>query len=308
MRGMNSSSTPQLSRSGLNQSASQLSSTPSSGSLHTPPSPSRYAAGMFLWFYIMCGSSRDGRVLLLYTEASCPWAAAASWTTTSRWAGRRGKRAGWEERGAAAEEGGAAAWAAPAGRLRASSACPSSSRRGSRSPSTGNARRPSPEEPKGGQKCWFLSFWAAVRLQWRVSWFHWCRHRTDVEPVLLMFHGVQPAVGFLFHVRSWRSHLIRWSALISDQCDVTRGCVLGSGKTVLSSNWISFLPRGRPQVKHFLLLSLTVWLLVVSVWKRPSWCWAAFIGGASFVKVSCCHGKQRSLRCRRWVASEHFHV
>uniref|UniRef100_A0A8C7Z9Q1 CCR4-NOT transcription complex subunit 2 n=1 Tax=Oryzias sinensis TaxID=183150 RepID=A0A8C7Z9Q1_9TELE len=41
MRGMNSSSTPQLSRSGLNQSASQLSSTPSSGSLHTPPSPSR---------------------------------------------------------------------------------------------------------------------------------------------------------------------------------------------------------------------------------------------------------------------------
>ncbi|KAF6714479.1 CCR4-NOT transcription complex subunit 2 [Oryzias melastigma] len=41
MRGMNSSSTPQLSRSGLNQSAGQLSSTPSSGSLHTPPSPSR---------------------------------------------------------------------------------------------------------------------------------------------------------------------------------------------------------------------------------------------------------------------------
>ncbi|GLD48175.1 CCR4-NOT transcription complex subunit 2-like protein [Lates japonicus] len=44
MRGMNSSAAPQLSRSGLNQSASQLSShasTPNSGTMHTPPSPSR---------------------------------------------------------------------------------------------------------------------------------------------------------------------------------------------------------------------------------------------------------------------------
>ncbi|XP_017294916.1 CCR4-NOT transcription complex subunit 2 [Kryptolebias marmoratus] len=44
MRGMNSSAAPQLSRSGLNQSAAQLSghaSTPNSGSLHTPSSPSR---------------------------------------------------------------------------------------------------------------------------------------------------------------------------------------------------------------------------------------------------------------------------
>ncbi|KAM4570295.1 CCR4-NOT transcription complex subunit 2-like isoform 2-T2 [Odontesthes bonariensis] len=44
MRTMNSSAAPQLSRSGLNQSASQLSShasTPNSGTMHTPPSPSR---------------------------------------------------------------------------------------------------------------------------------------------------------------------------------------------------------------------------------------------------------------------------
>uniref|UniRef100_A0A3Q3J4K5 CCR4-NOT transcription complex subunit 2 n=1 Tax=Monopterus albus TaxID=43700 RepID=A0A3Q3J4K5_MONAL len=44
MRGMNSSSAPPLSRSGLNQSASQLSShttTPNTGTMHTPPSPSR---------------------------------------------------------------------------------------------------------------------------------------------------------------------------------------------------------------------------------------------------------------------------
>ncbi|XP_072233300.1 CCR4-NOT transcription complex subunit 2-like isoform X1 [Leuresthes tenuis] len=44
MRAMNSSAAPQLSRSGLNQSASQLSShasTPNSGTMHTPPSPSR---------------------------------------------------------------------------------------------------------------------------------------------------------------------------------------------------------------------------------------------------------------------------
>uniref|UniRef100_A0A673A2L6 CCR4-NOT transcription complex subunit 2 n=1 Tax=Sphaeramia orbicularis TaxID=375764 RepID=A0A673A2L6_9TELE len=44
MRGMNSGAAPQLSRSGLNQSASQLSShasTPNTGTMHTPPSPSR---------------------------------------------------------------------------------------------------------------------------------------------------------------------------------------------------------------------------------------------------------------------------
>uniref|UniRef100_A0A8C6WRP1 CCR4-NOT transcription complex subunit 2 n=1 Tax=Neogobius melanostomus TaxID=47308 RepID=A0A8C6WRP1_9GOBI len=44
IRGMNTGATPQLSRSGLNQSASQLSShasTPNSGTMHTPPSPSR---------------------------------------------------------------------------------------------------------------------------------------------------------------------------------------------------------------------------------------------------------------------------
>ncbi|XP_034529404.1 CCR4-NOT transcription complex subunit 2-like isoform X3 [Notolabrus celidotus] len=44
MRGMNSSAAPQLSRSGLNQSGSQLpshASTPNTGTMHTPPSPSR---------------------------------------------------------------------------------------------------------------------------------------------------------------------------------------------------------------------------------------------------------------------------
>uniref|UniRef100_A0A8D3CSD5 CCR4-NOT transcription complex subunit 2 n=1 Tax=Scophthalmus maximus TaxID=52904 RepID=A0A8D3CSD5_SCOMX len=44
MRGLNSSAAPPLSRSGLNPSASQLSShvsTPSTGTMHTPPSPSR---------------------------------------------------------------------------------------------------------------------------------------------------------------------------------------------------------------------------------------------------------------------------
>ncbi|KAG8005444.1 CCR4-NOT transcription complex subunit 2 [Nibea albiflora] len=44
MRGMNSSAAPQLSRSGLNQSASQLpshASTANTGTMHTPPSPSR---------------------------------------------------------------------------------------------------------------------------------------------------------------------------------------------------------------------------------------------------------------------------
>uniref|UniRef100_A0A8C6NU11 CCR4-NOT transcription complex subunit 2 n=1 Tax=Nothobranchius furzeri TaxID=105023 RepID=A0A8C6NU11_NOTFU len=44
MRGMNSSAAPPLCRTGLNQSASQLTShtsTPNSSSLHTPPSPSR---------------------------------------------------------------------------------------------------------------------------------------------------------------------------------------------------------------------------------------------------------------------------
>uniref|UniRef100_A0A8C9ZES9 CCR4-NOT transcription complex subunit 2 n=1 Tax=Sander lucioperca TaxID=283035 RepID=A0A8C9ZES9_SANLU len=44
MRGMNSSAAPQLSRSGLNPSASQLpshASTPNTGTMHTPPSPSR---------------------------------------------------------------------------------------------------------------------------------------------------------------------------------------------------------------------------------------------------------------------------
>uniref|UniRef100_A0A7N6BLM3 NOT2/NOT3/NOT5 C-terminal domain-containing protein n=1 Tax=Anabas testudineus TaxID=64144 RepID=A0A7N6BLM3_ANATE len=48
MRGLNSNTAPQLSRSGLNQSASQLSShasTPNTGTMHTPPSPSRY----FYW-------------------------------------------------------------------------------------------------------------------------------------------------------------------------------------------------------------------------------------------------------------------
>lgn len=47
MRGMNSSAAPQLSRSGLNQSASQLpshASTANTGTMHTPPSPSRYGA------------------------------------------------------------------------------------------------------------------------------------------------------------------------------------------------------------------------------------------------------------------------
>ncbi|XP_034719979.1 CCR4-NOT transcription complex subunit 2-like [Etheostoma cragini] len=45
MRGMNSSAAPQLSRSGLNQSGSQLpshASTANTGTMHTPPSPSRY--------------------------------------------------------------------------------------------------------------------------------------------------------------------------------------------------------------------------------------------------------------------------
>ncbi|TNN46662.1 CCR4-NOT transcription complex subunit 2 [Liparis tanakae] len=44
MRGMNSSTAPQLSRSGLNQSANQLpshASTANTGTMHTPPSPSR---------------------------------------------------------------------------------------------------------------------------------------------------------------------------------------------------------------------------------------------------------------------------
>uniref|UniRef100_A0AAQ6A038 CCR4-NOT transcription complex subunit 2 n=1 Tax=Amphiprion ocellaris TaxID=80972 RepID=A0AAQ6A038_AMPOC len=44
MRGMSSSAAPPLSRSGLNQSAGQLSShsnTPNAGTMHTPPSPSR---------------------------------------------------------------------------------------------------------------------------------------------------------------------------------------------------------------------------------------------------------------------------
>ncbi|XP_042370662.1 CCR4-NOT transcription complex subunit 2-like, partial [Plectropomus leopardus] len=43
IRGMNSSAAPQLSRSGLNQSGSQLpshASTPNTGTMHTPPSPS----------------------------------------------------------------------------------------------------------------------------------------------------------------------------------------------------------------------------------------------------------------------------
>uniref|UniRef100_A0A667XRG7 CCR4-NOT transcription complex subunit 2 n=1 Tax=Myripristis murdjan TaxID=586833 RepID=A0A667XRG7_9TELE len=44
MRGMNSSAASQLGRTGLNQSASQLTShvnTPNAGTMHTPPSPSR---------------------------------------------------------------------------------------------------------------------------------------------------------------------------------------------------------------------------------------------------------------------------
>lgn len=51
MRGMNSSAAPPLSRSGLNQSASQLSShtsTPNTGTMLTPSSPSRYASHLQL--------------------------------------------------------------------------------------------------------------------------------------------------------------------------------------------------------------------------------------------------------------------
>lgn len=50
MRSINSSTAPQLSRSGLNQSASQLpshASTPNTGTMHTPPSPSRYRSQRF---------------------------------------------------------------------------------------------------------------------------------------------------------------------------------------------------------------------------------------------------------------------
>lgn len=57
MRGMNSSAAPPLSRSGLNQSAGQLSSTPNAGSMHTPPSPSRYLL-LTVWI-IMFGATHS---------------------------------------------------------------------------------------------------------------------------------------------------------------------------------------------------------------------------------------------------------
>ncbi|KAG7218949.1 hypothetical protein INR49_019396 [Caranx melampygus] len=157
MRGMNSSAAPQLSRSGLNQSASQLSShasTPNAGTMHTPPSPSRYSTHTR---HTHPGGNSSRAVKCFWNSTPPPAANAPSETYrgilpmssrsvlnhSQQVGGPTGQAGGMGgvgvERGGGGGGGGgrSGSMGVPAARHPASSGCPNSSRHGRRSLLTG---------------------------------------------------------------------------------------------------------------------------------------------------------------------------